>query len=79
MVHNRLAFRGDNMAQLHTRIIRGSHTAFPSSTSQRVRTAIKRMLTVEVAERPPAERVVHALEVNFGLAQAADGSVVPTN
>jgi len=76
LVHNRLAFRGDNMAQLQVRILRGSHQAFPSSTSSRVRTAVKRMLTVDVSERPSAERVTRALALNFGLEQGSSGQVV---
>jgi len=75
MVHNRLAFRGDNIAQLNVRIMRGSHQAFPSSTSSRVRAAIKRMLTVDVPERPCAERITKALSLNFGLAQDSEGRV----
>ena len=49
------------------RILKGSHQGFPSTTSTRVRTAVKRMLTVEVAERPAADRVVSAIAANFGL------------
>eukprot|EP00326_Haptolina_ericina_P043169 CAMPEP_0181258058 /NCGR_PEP_ID=MMETSP1096-20121128/50579_1 /TAXON_ID=156174 ORGANISM="Chrysochromulina ericina, Strain CCMP281" /NCGR_SAMPLE_ID=MMETSP1096 /ASSEMBLY_ACC=CAM_ASM_000453 /LENGTH=78 /DNA_ID=CAMNT_0023356425 /DNA_START=28 /DNA_END=264 /DNA_ORIENTATION=+ len=55
------------MTQLHTRILKGNHQPFPSSTSNRVRVPIRRMLTVDVAERVTAERLQEGLATSFQL------------
>ena len=72
LVHNKVAFRGDSIAQLNMRIRKSDHTPFNSGTSSKIKHAVRRMLTVEVGERVTAATVTRALVERFGLTLATD-------
>ena len=65
LLHNRLPFRGETMAQLHGRILKGSHEHFDKAVGGKVRTLIKSVLAVEAAKRPAARDVVDSLEAIY--------------
>jgi serine/threonine protein kinase len=61
LLHNRTAFRGESMAQLHIRIRKGAHTPFGPEASSRAKKIIKKALTVEVQERADAMTIARNL------------------
>lgn len=67
LMHNKVAFRGDSMAQLHTRIRKGAHNPFAPSVSGRAKAAIKRALVVDAVERPSAHAVTRSLADGYRL------------
>lgn len=76
LLHNRPAFRAETMSQLHTRILRASLEAFRPAASPRARSAVRRMLAVDAAERPSAERATERLRAGFGPPPAQPAPVV---
>lgn len=72
LVHNKMAFRGESIAQLNMRIRKGNHTPFHPGTSNQVKHAVRRMLTVDVGERVSSAAVTRALIERFGLTIATD-------
>ena len=75
LVHNKVAFRGDSIAALNSRIRKGDHTPFNPGTSSKIKHAVKRMLTVEVGERVTAAALTLALIERFSLTIAASDSL----
>jgi serine/threonine protein kinase len=62
VLHNRLPFRGETMAQLQLRILKRSFEKFDTAISPPVRGLVKRVLTVDATERPHASAVAEAFE-----------------
>jgi serine/threonine protein kinase len=54
LTHNRVPFRAESIQQLHLSILKCRHDKFSTSLSARGRGLIKRILTVDAAERPRA-------------------------
>jgi len=71
LIHNKTAFRGETMAQLHTRIRKAAHTPFAPETSGRVKVIVKKALVVEVENRADAMTIARALHDVQGVHVAA--------
>lgn len=61
LLHNRHAFRGDSMPALNTRIMKGAHMPFDAKLGKPSKAAVRKALTVDADERPPAARVAKLL------------------
>ena len=71
LVHNKVAFRAESIAQLNMRIRKANHAPLNPNVSPKLKHAIKRALTVEVAERPDAATIARGLVDGFKLTLAA--------
>lgn len=74
LVHNKIAFRGESMAQLHIRIRKAAHSPFAPETSSKAKGVIKKALTVDVAERADAATITRSLIDAYHLDVVAPSS-----
>lgn len=70
LTHNKPPFRAESIASLNVRILKGNHDECSTKLSKEGRAIIRRLLTVDVAERPSAR---HATEI-VREAYALDGA-----
>lgn len=61
LLHNKIAFRGETMAQLHARIRKGAHSPFAPETSAKAKGIVKKALTVDVEQRAAASVIARSL------------------
>ena len=67
LLHGRVAFRGQSMAELNMRIRKANHQPFRQELGGKGRGAIKRALTVAVEERPSAAELTRQLVREYAL------------
>ena len=67
LLHGKVAFRGQSMAELNMRIRKANHQPFRQELGGKGRGAIKRALTVAVEERPSAAELTRQLVREYAL------------
>ena len=71
LAQNKPAFRAESMTQLEMRIRKANHAPFEPRTSSKLKSAVKKALTVDAAERPSAATVTRNLIDTYHLTLAA--------
>ena len=67
LLHNRVAFRAESIAQLHIRIRKALHAHFAPGISAKAKTAIKKAFTIDANERVDAITITRSLIEGFNL------------
>ena len=71
LIHNKIAFRGESMGQLHNRIRKAAHAPFAPEISSKAKAVVKSALTADPEVRADAEKITRSLIDGYDLEIAA--------